>query len=134
MNYYAEAWGKYATFRGRARRRELWEFDLWNTLALCALLLFRKMSGSSVLGTALNLISWLFILAIFIPTFAVMVRRIHDVGKSGWWILIGLIPGIGGLALLIFSVVDSMTGDNKYGSNPKGIVAVTNSTASGLDK
>ena len=61
----------------------------------------------------------LYALAVFIPMLAVSVRRLHDIGKSGWWYLVGFIPYIGALVLLVFFVKDSQPGENKWGANPK---------------
>ena len=66
-----------------------------------------------------NLLSFLYSLAVFLPSLAVLVRRLHDTGKSGWWILIGLIPLIGAIVLLVFTILEGEQGDNQYGSDPK---------------
>lgn len=112
---YLEAFRKYATFSGRARRMEYWYFYLFNLLAYMALAIFAGSipGGEGIVG--------LYILASIIPGFAVAVRRLHDTGKSGWFLLVGAIPLIGILFLLIFMVADSTPGANKYGPNPKGI-------------
>ena len=60
-------------------------------------------------------------LAVLVPSLAVAVRRLHDTGKSGWFVLIGLVPLVGGIVMLVFTVMDSTPGDNQYGPNPKGI-------------
>lgn len=65
------------------------------------------------------MLSGLFSLALFIPSLAVAVRRLHDIGRSGWWLLIGLIPLVGAFVLLVFAVQDSQPGSNAYGPNPK---------------
>lgn len=70
----------------------------------------------------LNALSSIYALAIFLPSLGVTVRRLHDTGRSGWWILIGIVPIIGGIVLLVFMVLDS-TPDNEYGPNPKAIAA-----------
>ena len=79
----------------------------------------------NMLGTTsdsgLDVISGLFSLALLLPTFAVTVRRLHDIGKSGWWALITF-TGVGDIFLLFWLVKDSQPGENKYGPNPKGIV------------
>lgn len=112
---YLEAFRKYATFSGRARRMEYWYFYLFNLLAYMGLAIFAGSipGGEGIVG--------LYILASIIPGFAVAVRRLHDTGKSGWFLLIGAIPLIGVLFLLIFMVADSTPGANKYGPNPKGV-------------
>ncbi len=60
-------------------------------------------------------------LAVFLPGWAVFTRRMHDIGKSGWWWLIGLVPVVGAIVLLVFACTDSQPGDNVYGPNPKGV-------------
>lgn len=68
-----------------------------------------------------NIIIGLFGLAIIVPTLALWMRRLHDTGKSGWWLLISLVPAVGSIVLLIFALLDSQPGDNQYGPNPKGL-------------
>ncbi|MDP3125664.1 MAG: DUF805 domain-containing protein, partial [Thiobacillus sp.] len=71
----------------------------------------------------MGLLSGLYSLAILIPSLAVTVRRLHDTGRTGWWLLIGLIPLIGAIVLLVFMLLDSQPGDNEYGASPKGVAA-----------
>jgi uncharacterized membrane protein YhaH (DUF805 family) len=97
---------KYVTFEGRARRSEYWWFVLAVFLASLVLSLI-----SSILGGLVNL-------AMLLPLLAVGVRRLHDLGKSGWWLLIGLIPLIGGLVLLYFYVQPGDAGSNDFGDAP----------------
>ncbi len=73
-------------------------------------------SSSSNIG----LLSGIYSLAVIIPTLALSVRRLHDTDRSGWWILIGLVPLIGSIVLLVFYVMDSTPGQNRFGPNPKG--------------
>ena len=70
-----------------------------------------------------SLLSGLFFLAMLIPSLAVTFRRLHDTDRSGWWLLIGLVPLIGGIIFLIFMIQDSQSGENKYGPNPKSATA-----------
>ena len=65
----------------------------------------------------------IWILVTIVPALAVLVRRLHDTGKTGWWVLIGFVPLIGGIVLLVFTVLDSDAGENNYGENPKVISA-----------
>lgn len=97
----------YATFSGRARRSEYWYFCLFNFLV------------GLVLGfTGIPFLSGLFALITFLPALAVAVRRLHDVGKSGWMYLLCLLPLIGTIWLLVLFCTDSKA-DNQYGPNPK---------------
>ncbi|MER6464545.1 DUF805 domain-containing protein [Streptomyces sp. NPDC001288] len=112
MNWYLAALRKYATFSGRARRSEFWLFTLFNGLAV---LLAGILDG--VLGWGLWL-TFVYLLFVFVPTLAVAVRRLHDTGRAGWWLLIALIP-FGGIVLLVFDVLEGTSGRNKYGPDPK---------------
>ena len=78
---------------------------------------------SSMVSSSFSWLGNLYALAIFIPGLAVGVRRLHDIGKSGWMMLIILIPFIGWIWLLVLSVMDSQAGDNAYGPNPKGVAS-----------
>jgi len=116
MDWYMAVLKKYAEFSGRARRREYWMFVLINFLIGCAL----GVIGALVHG--LSFLSWLYSLAVLVPSIAVSVRRLHDTGRSGWWLLIGLIPLIGLIVLIVFLATDGEPGDNEYGPNPKSSV------------
>ena len=121
---------KYATFSGRAIRSEYWYFVLFNFLGQILLgiidgILFD--TGSMMHGTGFlsfqsegGPLSGLFSLAILLPSIAVGVRRLHDIGKSGWWLLLILLPLIGFLVLLYFFVQPSEPGANRYGPGPGG--------------
>lgn len=116
MNYYLACFKKYADFKGRAQRAEYWYFVLFNSLISFAINFFGFFGIDSkiVLGLAI-----LYVLATFIPSLAVLVRRLHDTGHSGWWFFIVLIPLIGVIILFVFLVSDSASGSNEYGANPK---------------
>lgn len=123
----------YANFSGRARRREYWMFTLINGLISLVLYLPAMFLGfdpaSTATGeasTSINPLGYIFLglyvlysLAMLVPSLAVLVRRLHDTGKSGWWVLIGFIP-LASLVLLVFTIMDSQPGANKWGPNPKG--------------
>lgn len=119
MNWYLKVLKQYADFSGRARRKEYWMFVLFNMIfAIVAIIL------DNVLGIAMKEIGYgplygLYVLAVLIPGLAVGVRRLHDIGKSGWMFLISLIPLIGGIWLLVLFCTDSQKGSNKWGQNPK---------------
>jgi uncharacterized membrane protein YhaH (DUF805 family) len=119
MNWYLEVLKKYAVFDGRARRKEYWYFFLISTVISIFLALIDSFTGTISEEAGLGLLSGIYALAVLIPGLSVTVRRLHDTDRSGWWILIGLIPVIGGIALLVFMVLDSTPGDNQYGPNPK---------------
>lgn len=117
MSYYLHVWKNFATFSGRARRSEYWMFFLFNTIVSMALFLV-----DMALGT-IFILGGIYGLAAIIPGVAVTVRRLHDTGKSGWWLLITFIPVIGAIAFLVFMFQDSQAGDNEYGPNPKMVAA-----------
>ena len=120
MSWYLEVLRKYLVFEGRARREEYWYFILFNILAGIILGVVDNMTGTLNLETGMGFLSGLYSLAVLIPTIAVAIRRLHDTDRSGWWLLIALIPVIGGLVLLVFFVLDGTPGSNQYGPNPKG--------------
>lgn len=107
--WYPEVLKKYAVFGGRAHRREYWFFTLINLLIYIALVL---VEDQRVLAT-------IYSLAVLIPSIAVAVRRLHDTGRSGWWVLLGLVP-ILNIVLIVFLALDGQRGPNEYGPDPKG--------------
>ena len=123
MSWYITVLKKYAVFSGRARRKEYWMFVLFNIIFSFALGLIDGIAlsclGIDTGSTKFGILGTIYSLAIFVPALAVAVRRLHDTNRSGWWLLIGLIPFIGAIILIIFFVMDSQPGDNQYGPNPK---------------
>lgn len=118
MNYWLECWSKkYAVFTGRARRKEYWTFYLFNVLIGMAI---GFVMGLFLSAGSARIVSNLFGLAALLPGLAVGARRLHDIGKCGWWMLIALIPIVGPILLIVFFCRDSQPGDNAYGANPKG--------------
>jgi uncharacterized membrane protein YhaH (DUF805 family) len=113
---------KYATFSGRARRAEFWMFTLISALISLALGILDMVLGWS---DGYGVFSTIFGLAVLLPTLAVAVRRLHDTDRSGWWLLIGLVPFVGWIVLLIFYIQDSDPGVNRFGPNPKTEFAAT---------
>src|SRR4051812_6343014 len=107
MSWYLEVLKKYAVFDGRARRKEYWMFFLFNLLISVVLIAVDALIGIFSPQAGVGVLQGLYSLAVLIPSIAVTVRRLHDTGRTGWWILIGLIPVIGGIVLLIFMVLDS---------------------------
>jgi uncharacterized membrane protein YhaH (DUF805 family) len=114
MNWYLKVLKNYVGFEGRARRTEYWMFVLFNFLAAIVLAILEYLLGLE------SVLTVLYSLAILLPSLAVAVRRLHDTGRSGWWILINLVPFVGGIILLVFMCLDSQEGENEYGVNPKG--------------
>lgn len=126
----------YANFQGRARRREYWMFTLINTVILIllqipvqgaalAMAAQSETEGSATPGfvgitLVFAILLMIYALAVLVPSIAVTVRRLHDSGKSGWWYLLNLIP-FGSLVVLVFCLLDSEPGTNKWGRNPKGL-------------
>jgi uncharacterized membrane protein YhaH (DUF805 family) len=123
MNYYLKVIQNYANFSGRARRSEYWYFTLFNLFAIISTAILDRLFGTTFdMGfgpSPYGYITILYYFFILIPSLAVFVRRLHDVGKSGWFILISLIPLVGAIWLLVLVLTDSDTGDNEYGPNPK---------------
>jgi uncharacterized membrane protein YhaH (DUF805 family) len=113
VNWYLAVLKNYASFSGRARRTEYWMFSLFNVIIAIVLnVISLAIQQVSILGTIYGL-------AVLIPGLAVGVRRLHDTGRSGWWLLIGLVPLIGAIVLIVFMATDGEPGDNAYGPNPK---------------
>lgn len=114
MNYYISVFKKYAVFSGRARRAEYWYFVLFSVSIGFALTLIQTaLVTATEINTLIGLTA-IYRLAIFIPTLAVGVRRMHDINKSGWFLFIPIYN-------LIWLITDGTKGNNKYGSDPKEI-------------
>jgi len=96
-------------------------FVLFNAIVLTLLYMGGMiMAGQgSSLGTIFFALYGIYALAALVPSLAVDVRRLHDIGKSGWWLLIAFVPIVGGIILLVWCATDSQPGDNQYGPNPK---------------
>jgi uncharacterized membrane protein YhaH (DUF805 family) len=108
MKYYLKVLQNYATFSGRARRSEYWYFFLFNVIIAIVLGIVSGMMGTTILSN-------IYSLAVLIPGIAVGVRRMHDVGKSGWFLLIPIYN-------LILACTDGTQGDNEYGTDPKATI------------
>jgi len=119
MNWYLTVLKKYAVFSGRARRKEYWMFFLFNMIFGIVAVILDNVFGTAIEGVGYGLFYFLYALAVLIPWLAVSVRRLHDVGKSGWMLFIVLIPIIGAIWLLVLMATNSNPGENKYGPNPK---------------
>jgi len=121
-------WSNYSNFKGRARRSEYWFITLFLFLTnLAAAVIDLALMNGDVDRFIANggggIVGLVWILATIVPALAVLVRRLHDIGKSGWWALIGFVPFVGALVLLFFSVQDSQAEANAYGPSPKHAAA-----------
>jgi uncharacterized membrane protein YhaH (DUF805 family) len=103
---------QYATFTGRARRSEFWWFVLFNAMVSVVVSIIGSAAHTSILSTIVSL-------ALLLPGLAVSVRRLHDTGRSGWWVLLDLVPLVGWIVLLVFCAQDSQPGTNAHGPSPK---------------
>jgi uncharacterized membrane protein YhaH (DUF805 family) len=118
MNWYFEAWKKYAVLGGRAGRQEYWYFVLFNILAYILLSIIAGVIGK--IGA--SLLS-LYAVAVFLPGLAASVRRLHDTNRSGWWLLITAIPLVGPIVLLVFLAQESYAIENQYGPTMRAATA-----------
>lgn len=126
MDWMLLPYKRYVDFSGRSQRKEYWMFVLFT--AVVSLLIDGTLGGTWSVLTGLrhapsmagSLLGGIFGLVNLLPTLAVAVRRLHDTDRSGWWLLIGLIPLIGSLILLWFFISDGTPGPNRFGDDPKG--------------
>jgi len=124
MKWYLEGLNKYSVFSGRARRIEFWMFHLINIIIMRLLVVIDEIIGSPGLidGPGLiggpGIIVLIYALAVLSPSIAVSVRRLHDTGRSAWWLLLVLVP-FGFFVLLVVFILDSDSGHNQYGAYPK---------------
>lgn len=116
MNYFIEAFKKYAVFSGRARRKEYWMFVLFTVIIGIVLAIVDAFIGVQILSSV-------FSLALLVPSLSLLWRRLHDTGRSGWWFLFAFVPLVGSITLLVFMCLDGEAGENKYGHNPKLVPA-----------
>ena len=112
MNWFLLALKRYADFSGRSRRSEYWYFQLFSTIALILTLLIASLIVSVTESGVGMLLVAIYAIGVLIPSLSVTIRRLHDTGRSGWWLLAGMIPLVGPIMLLVFYCEDS-----KYGPN-----------------
>ena len=117
-------WTRYRDFKGRSRRSEYWFIQLFLVVTNIAVAIIDlALMGWDVDRFIANggggIVGLVWILVTIVPALAVLVRRLHDTGKSGWWALVGLLPLVGAVVLLVFTVTDSSPGENKFGLSPK---------------
>ncbi|MCU0461747.1 MAG: DUF805 domain-containing protein [Bacteroidales bacterium] len=123
MKWYLKVLKQYADFNGRARRTEYWMFVLFNIIFLTIAIVLDNVIGTTFGDLPYGFLYLIYALAVLIPGLAVVVRRLHDTGRSGWWILISLVPLIGAIWLLVLMLLDSEPEENEYGPNPKAVAA-----------
>lgn len=116
LENYVSVLRKYADFDGRAGQREFWLFFVVNGGLLLLLLAPARLLEGSLLATVTLFLFMVVFLGTVVPFYAVAVRRLHDTGRSGWWILIKFIPYIGGLILIVLLALESQPGPNKHGA------------------
>ena len=115
MKWYMQCWSKYGVFSGRARRKEYWMFVLFNAIMSVIL---QIIDGALMTG---GVLCGIYYLVAFIPSTAVLARRLHDIDKSGWFMLVCLIPLIGWIWLLVLVCTEGTRGDNRFGADPKAL-------------
>ena len=129
IDYFKLALSKYAQFTGRSRRSEYWYFQLVYALVAITLLVPMGIAAameSQILAGLSGIAYAILTLGLIVPSIAVLVRRLHDTGRSGWWYFVSLVPLIGGILLLVWLAQDSQPGTNEYGPNPKGLAVAGN--------
>lgn len=112
MGWYLKVLSQYATLNGRAGRQEFWTYHLINFLIMIAILIIETVIGSG------GFLSVIYSLAVVIPGLAVTVRRLHDTKRSGWWLLITIVPVVGFLVIIYFLISPGTVGNNRYGQHP----------------
>jgi uncharacterized membrane protein YhaH (DUF805 family) len=120
MSWFFVVLKKYAVFSGRARRMEYWMFTLISSLIYIGVWALGRRIGSEIP-------EYVYLAAFLLPSLAVTVRRLHDTGRTGWFVLIGFIPCIGTIVMLVFTATEGEPGQNKYGPNPKELQALADS-------
>jgi uncharacterized membrane protein YhaH (DUF805 family) len=120
MAWYLLAWQRATEFSGRSRRKEYWYFNLFNGIVVIFIALFAVAFSDQGKPAMVPFgLMGVYSVVVFVPSLAVTIRRLHDTGRSGWWYFIAFVPLIGGIVLLIFTVLDSDPDRNEYGPNPK---------------
>ncbi|MDQ5954845.1 MAG: hypothetical protein QG583_773 [Patescibacteria group bacterium] len=121
MEHYIGVLKKYAVFEGRASRMEFWMFILFSLLVSIALSFVDKYLPKVDVWGEMGILGIAYSLITLIPSLAVSVRRLHDINRSGLWLLLLLVPIIGFIVIIVFHLLESTPGENAYGPNPNGI-------------
>lgn len=124
MNWYVEVWKKRLDVNGRAGRKEYWMFTLYNFIFALSAAIIDNIIGTTFTDLPYGFLYFIYLLTLVTPSFTVTVRRLHDSGKSGWMLLLLLIPFIGTIWIFILTILEGNPGKNIYGPNPQaGVVA-----------
>jgi uncharacterized membrane protein YhaH (DUF805 family) len=118
LNWYLEVLKKYTVFSGRAGRPEYWYFVLFNIIVSIVLGILDGIFGTVNGDARIGLLGGIYSLAVLCPSIAVGIRRLHDTNRSGWWLLIALIPIVGAIILIVYLAQQSDSGANQYGTQP----------------
>lgn len=121
MQWYLKVLRQYVDFQGRARRTEFWMFTLFSVLISIVLGIIDGLAGLQIGAIGIGVLGLIYSLFVLLPSLAVTVRRLHDTDRSGWWILIGLVPFVGIIVLIVFEVLEGSRGGNRFGQDPKAI-------------
>jgi uncharacterized membrane protein YhaH (DUF805 family) len=119
MSWFMTALKDYAVFSGRSRRSEYWYFGLFYVIFYAVFAALDGITGTFDFRSGMGLFTGILTLGLLLPSLAVSVRRLHDTGRSGWWLPIGIIPLIGGIVLIVWFAQDGELGANRFGPNPK---------------
>ena len=119
MSWFMISLRNYAVFSGRSQRSEYWYFALFYLIFYVVLAVLDGLTGTLDVQSGIGLFTGIFALGLLLPSLAVSVRRLHDTGRSGWWLLIGIIPLIGTIVLIVFLAQDGEPSANRFGANPK---------------
>jgi uncharacterized membrane protein YhaH (DUF805 family) len=121
MQWYLKVLRQYVDFTGRARRTEYWMFVLFSMSITIVLGVLDNLMGMAFVPGSYGPLGLIYILAVLLPTVGVGVRRLHDTGRSGWWMLLGPIPLVS-IVLIVFLAIEGDRGPNAYGPDPKMLV------------
>lgn len=119
MNYFLDALKNYVNFTGRATRQQYWMYILFYIVFYFIAVMLDINLGQFDKEEMTGFISTIYTFGLLLPTIAILARRLHDIGRSSWWILLILIPVAGSLVILIFTLIDSQKGENEYGMSLK---------------
>lgn len=121
MQWYVKVLGRSLDFQGRARRTEYWVFALVNVIVGIVLGIIDRLAGLQFGDPAVGVLGLVYGLFVLLPGVAASVRRLHDTDRTGWWLVIGLVPLVGSIVLLVFYVTEGNRGGNRFGQDPKAL-------------